>query len=127
MANQMFQNPNQLFRHQNQNVSYPNHFSQITTGKQTICLLIQIGIQFRTNRLQTNSKPDPAFETRSVLVLFYCYVCTVETSMARMKVLQPFAKVVVDCFQSCLADNALHLRGAIILTLHCGKQIVACI
>ena len=45
--------------------------------------------------------------------------------MARLKVLQPIAKAVVDCFQSCLADYALYLRCVIILMMHCGKLMVA--
>ena len=59
--------------------------------------------------------------------VYFVLVKELETSsMARLKVLQPFAKAVVECFQSCLADYVLYLRGAIILALHssCGKLIV---
>ena len=33
------------------------------TGMQTIFLVIQTGIQFRGNRLQTDAKPYPEFKT----------------------------------------------------------------
>ena len=46
---------------------------------QTICLVIQIGTQFRANRLQTDAKPDPEFQTRSVLVNHYdCCVSSLQ-------------------------------------------------